>query len=147
MLLCCISIKVKLFERDGDRGLKWARVQPLLHAAAVFFLSYMGRVSRIVWPLHHPCPCVVSQCPVWSSPRMSLHAGAGSVSHEFVVVVLDGQAAIEQPNIVQQLQTMNKALFRCVPTSKFLHSLSITSILGHMHRSVNVCKKITNCTV
>ena len=60
--------------------------------------------SRIVWPLHHPC--VVSQCPVWSSPLMSLHAGAGSVSHEFVVVVvLDGQAAMEQRNIVQQLQT------------------------------------------
>jgi hypothetical protein len=36
---------------------------------------------------------------------------------------------------------------RCTPNSKFLHSLSITSILEHMHGAVNVCKKITNCTV
>jgi hypothetical protein len=41
----------------------------------------------------------------------------------------------------------SKALFRCTPNSNFLHSLSITSILGHMHGAVNVCKKITNCTV
>jgi hypothetical protein len=33
------------------------------------------------------------------------------------------------------------ALFRSLPTSNFLHSLSITSILGHMHGAVNVCKK------
>jgi hypothetical protein len=39
------------------------------------------------------------------------------------------------------------ALFRSLPTSNFLHSLSITSILGHIHGAVNVCKKITNCTV
>jgi hypothetical protein len=32
-------------------------------------------------------------------------------------------------------------LFRSLPTSKFLHSLSITSILGHMHGAVNVYKK------
>jgi hypothetical protein len=29
----------------------------------------------------------------------------------------------------------------------FTLSLSITSILGYMHGAVNVCKKITNCTV
>jgi hypothetical protein len=40
-----------------------------------------------------------------------------------------------------------KALFRSPQNSNFLHSLSITSILGHMHGAVNVCKKITNCTV
>jgi hypothetical protein len=36
----------------------------------------------------------------------------------------------------------------CLVPSKFqlFHSLSITSILGHMHGAVNVCKKITNCT-
>jgi hypothetical protein len=34
-----------------------------------------------------------------------------------------------------------KAPFRSLPNSKFLHSLSITSILGHMHGAVNVCKK------
>ena len=64
MLLCFNSIKVKVFyaleccntaspekkklsKKDGHRGLKWARVQSLLHAAAVFFQSYMGRVSRV----------------------------------------------------------------------------------------------------
>jgi hypothetical protein len=34
-----------------------------------------------------------------------------------------------------------QAPFRCIQSSKFLHSLSITSILEHMHGAVNVCKK------
>jgi hypothetical protein len=33
------------------------------------------------------------------------------------------------------------APFRSLPNSKFLHSLSITLILEHMHGAVNVCKK------
>jgi hypothetical protein len=39
------------------------------------------------------------------------------------------------------------ALFSSPPNFNFLRSLSITSILEHMHGVVNVCKKITNCTV
>jgi hypothetical protein len=33
------------------------------------------------------------------------------------------------------------APFTSPPNSNFLHSLSITSILGYMHEAVNVCKK------
>jgi hypothetical protein len=51
-----------------------------------------------------------------------------------------GGTAAEAGNAIQ-------ALFRWLPNSKFLHSLSITSILEHMHGAVNVYKKITNCTV
>jgi hypothetical protein len=35
----------------------------------------------------------------------------------------------------------NQARFRSLQSSKFLRSLSITSILGHMHGAVNICKK------
>ena len=94
MLLCFNSIKVKVFyalecwntaSPEKKNYLKKMEIVGLSGPESVFFLSYMGRD-----------PCAVSQCPVWSSPLMSLHAGAGSVSHEFVVVVvLDGQAAME----------------------------------------------------
>jgi len=39
------------------------------------------------------------------------------------------------------------ALFRWPQNSKFFHSLSITLIFGHMHRALNIGKKITNYTV
>jgi len=123
MLLCFNSIKVKVFyaleccntaSPEKKNYLKKMDIVglsgPESNPCCMLLRSSFNRTwaesheSRIVWPLHHPC--VVSQCPVWSSPLMSLHAGAGSVSHEFVVVVvLDGQAAMEQRNIVQQLQT------------------------------------------
>ena len=40
-----------------------------------------------------------------------------------------------------------KALFRLPQSSKFFHSLSITSNFERMHGALNVGKKVTNCTV
>jgi hypothetical protein len=39
------------------------------------------------------------------------------------------------------------ALFSLPQSSKFFHSLSITSIFNHLHGVLNVGKKITNYTV
>ena len=36
---------------------------------------------------------------------------------------------------------VNRALFRCIPNSKFFHSLSITSIFSRLHGVLNVGKK------